>query len=394
MRTAWSSMNCSAGKRARPRALLVLALGTAAGMVVAGGVGLPDASAAITPTVQLGAATAFAVLAHSTITNTGTGTTVSGDVGLSPGTTIAAFPPGQIINGTKHDNDAVAGDAQTALTAAYLDAAGRTPFTATSATLAGETLPAGVYKASSSLGLVGTVTLNGHGDPTAVFIFQVGSTLTTHSSSTVALVGTAQACNVFWQVTSSATLGTTSTFVGTVMALASVTLTSGVHVAGRMLARTGAVTLITDVITKPACITPLATSTSTTTTAPPATTTPSTGTTASGGSTTGSGGSAGSGAASTGTGASTATGALGSTGAAGSTGSGSGAGAVGTNAGTVVPTGAPETGAGGASWSGDDPLLIGGGVLALIGAGGAAVLAVRRRGSPASRPEDGAGPGA
>jgi ice-binding like protein len=396
MHTAWSLMNGSAGRRARirPRPLLMLALGTATAMCVAGGVGLPDASAAITPTVQLGAATAFAVLAHSTITNTGTGTTVSGDVGLSPGTTIAAFPPGQIINGTKHDDDAVAGDAQTALTAAYLDAAGRTPFTTTSATLAGETLPAGVYKASSSLGLVGTVTLNGHGNPTAVFIFQVGSTLTTHSSSTVALVGTAQACNVFWQVTSSATLGTTSTFVGTVMALASVTLTSGVHVAGRVLARTGAVTLITDVITKPACITPLATSTSTTTTtAPPATTTPTTGTTASGGSGTGSGGSTGSGAASTGTGASTGATTTGA-GAVGSTGSGGGTSAAGTTAGTVVPTGAPETGAGGASWSGDDPLLVGGGVLALIGAAGAAVLAVRRRRSPADRAKNGADPGA
>ena len=310
MRTAWLSITCPTGRRARSRPLLALALGTVTAVVLTGGVGLPGASAAITPTVQLGAATPFAVLAHSTITNTGTGTTVSGDVGLSPGTTIAAFPPGQIIDGTKHDNDAVAGNAQSALTAAYLDAAGRTPFTAVSATLAGQTLPAGVYKASSSLGLVGTVTLNGHGDPTAVFIFQVGSTLTTHSSSTVALVGTAQACNVFWQVTSSATLGTTSTFVGTVMALASVTLTSGVHVAGRVLARTGAVTLLTDVITKPACTTPLATSTTTTTTAPPATTTPTTGGTAStggsaAGGTTGSGGAAASGPTATGAAVST-----------------------------------------------------------------------------------------
>jgi hypothetical protein len=392
MRTAWLSINRPTGRATR-RWAAVLVLGTVTAMIVTGGVGLPGASAATTPTVQLGAATAFAVLAHSTITNTGTGTTVSGDVGLSPGTTIAAFPPGQIINGAKHDNDTVAANGQSALTAAYLDAAGRVPFTASPATLAGETLPAGVYKATSSLGLVGTVTLNGHGNPTAVFIFQVGSTLTTHSSSTVALVGTAQACNVFWQVTSSATLGTTSTFVGTVMALASVTLTPGVHVAGRVLARTGAVTLITDVITRPACTTPLATPPTTTTTAPPATTpttgTPtSTGGTAAGG-TTGSGGSATGGPAATG--ATSATGAAST--AAGTVGAGSGARAVGSTAGTVVPTGAPQTGVGGASWSGDDPLLVGGGVLALIGAGGAAWLAIRRRGSPAgptAPPDDGA----
>ena len=242
---------------------------------------------------------------------------------------------------------------------------------------------------------MGTVTLNGHGDPTAVFIFQVGSTLTTHSSSTVALVGTAQACNVFWQVTSSATLGTTSTFVGTVMALASVTLTSGVHVAGRVLARTGAVTLLTDVITKPACTTPLATSTTTTTTAPPATTTPTTGGTAStggpaAGGTTGSGGAAASGP--------TATGAAvqlrrrrAPRPARALPAPGSGAKAIGSPAETVVPTGAPQTGAGGASWSGDDPLLVGGGVLALIGAAGAALLAIRRRGSAAgpTAPPDG-----
>jgi uncharacterized membrane protein YgcG len=374
MRIVWSSINRSSrrGPWRWSTVGLVLATATTA-VLLAGGLSIPEASAATTPPVQLGAATPFAVLASSTITNTGTGTTVSGDVGLSPGTTIAAFPPGQIIDGTKHDDDAAAAAAQTALTGAYLDAAGRTPFTAAPPTLAGQTLAPGVYKASSSLGLVGTVTLNGHGDPTAVFIFQVGSTLTTHSSSLVSLVGTAQACNVFWQVTSSATLGTTSTFVGTVMALASITLTSGVHVAGRVLARTGAVTMITDVITKPACSTPsTTTSTPTTTTPPSSTTTPSPGATSTGG-TPGSGTSGTSG----GSGASTG-------GAAGTSSTSAGAGSAGGSgssvaAGTVIPTGAPVTGAGGASRSGDNGLLIGAGSLALFGAGVAAILAIRRR---------------
>jgi hypothetical protein len=162
-----------------------------------------------------------------------------------------------VFNGAQHDGDAVALQAQTDLTTAYNDAAGRLPHTVLvggpPADLGGLVLLPGVYQATSSMSLTGTVTLNAQGDPNAVFIFQAGSTLTTASASTVSLINGAQACNVFWQVTSSATLGTNSTFVGSIMALTSVTVTTRVTVVGRALARNGAVTLDADTITAPAC---------------------------------------------------------------------------------------------------------------------------------------------
>ena len=212
---------------------------------------MTSASAAQGP-VGLGTATPFAVLAGSTVTNTGP-SVISGDLGLSPGSAVTGFPPGVVINGTEHVADAVALQAQTDLTTAYNDAAGRTPFTVVSTDLGGQTLDPGVYHAASSMGLTGTVTLDAHGDPNAVFIFQMGSTLTTASNSTVSLINGAQACNVFWQVGSSATLGTDTTFVGSILALTSAAVQTGTTVAGRVLASNGAVTLDTNTITTPTC---------------------------------------------------------------------------------------------------------------------------------------------
>lgn len=193
----------------------------------------------------------FSVLAGSTVTNTGS-TVISGDVGVSPGTAVTGFPPG-LASGAIHKADGAAAQAQSALTTAYIDAAGRSGGTTVAGDLVGKTLTAGVYKSTSSLALSGDVTLDAQGDPAAVFIFQISSTLTTGSGSHVVLANGASACNIFWQVGSSATLGTNSVFKGNILALTSITLTTGVHMQGRALARNGAVTLDTNVITGCTC---------------------------------------------------------------------------------------------------------------------------------------------
>jgi hypothetical protein len=210
------------------------------------------ASAATMP--PLGTASAFAVLAGTTVTNTGP-TVITGDLGVSPGTAVTGFPPGT-VSGTQHTADAAAAAAQTDLTTAYNNAAGQAPTTSgLSAIGGGPALTPGVYKAASSLGVTGTVTLDGQGDPNAVFIFQIGSTLTTASGSAISLTNGAQACNVFWQVGSSATLGTGSGFTGSILALTSITATTGNTIVGRLLARNGAVTLDTDTVSAPTCTT-------------------------------------------------------------------------------------------------------------------------------------------
>jgi hypothetical protein len=193
----------------------------------------------------------FSVLAGTTVTNTGS-TTVSGDVGVSPGTAVTGFPPG-LVGGEIHTADGVAGKAQAALTAAYIDAAGRSGGTTVAGDLVGQTFTTGVYKSTSSLAISGDVTLDAQGNPDAVFIFQISSTLTTGSGSRVVLANGAKACNVFWQVGSSATLGTNSIFKGNILALTSITITTGVNLEGRALARNGAVTLDADVITGCTC---------------------------------------------------------------------------------------------------------------------------------------------
>ena len=209
------------------------------------------------PPVGLGTATPFAVLAGSTVTNTGP-TTVTGDVGLSPGTAVDGFPPGLVTDGTIHAADAVALKAKDDLTTAYNDAAGRGPTVdQTGQDLGNQTLLPGVYAASSAMALTGTLTLDAQGDPDAVFVFQAGSTLISASNSTVALIGAAQACNVFWQVGSSATFGTDTTFVGTVLALTDIAMQTRASIRGRLLARNGQVTLDTNTITRTSCAGPV-----------------------------------------------------------------------------------------------------------------------------------------
>jgi Ice-binding-like len=239
------------------------AAGTVAMIVAA------QSAGAATAPVGLGTAGSFAVLAGQTVTNTGP-STISGDLGVSPGSAVTGFPPGIVTNGTIHAADGVANGAQSDLTTAYNDAAGRSPTANVPAFIgAGQTLAPGVYKASSSLDVGGSLTLDAGGDPNAVFVFQAPSTLVTDSASSVTLTGGAQACNVYWQVGSSATLGTNSSFTGTVLALTSISVQTGDTIAGRALARNGAVTLDDDTITASSCsITPPPTSPPPTTGAP------------------------------------------------------------------------------------------------------------------------------
>jgi ice-binding like protein len=201
------------------------------------------------PPIGLGTADSFAVLAGQTVTNTGP-STITGDLGVAPGAAVAGL---LAVTGTIHTADAAADRAQSDLTAAYNDAAGRTPPAPVAADLGGLTLAPGVYGSASSLGLTGALILDAQGDPNAVFVFQAGSTLTTASASQVNLVNGAQACNVFWQIGSSATLGTASVFAGNILALTSISVNDGVTVQGRALARNGAVTLINDTITAAHC---------------------------------------------------------------------------------------------------------------------------------------------
>jgi ice-binding like protein len=200
---------------------------------------------------SLGSAASFAVLAGSTVTCTGA-TTILGSVGVSPGTGISGIPEGQPTGGTIHDNDPVAAQAQADLTVAYNALAGMACGTdLTGQDLGGQTLAAGVYCFNTSAGLTGTLTLDGQGNANAIFVFQIGSTLTSATSAVVNLTGNAQATNVYWQVGSAATLGTGSAFKGNIVALSSITLTTGATLDGRALARTGAVTMDTNSIGDP-----------------------------------------------------------------------------------------------------------------------------------------------
>ena len=199
----------------------------------------------------LGAARGFAILAGSTVTNTGA-TAVTGDVGVSPGKSLTGFPPGK-LTGASHAGDHEAALAMASLTRAYNDAAGRTRAPVSVAgNLGGRTLAPGLYKSTSSLAISsGDLTLDAKGDANAVFIFQMASTLTTSSGRAVVLSGGARASNIFWQVGSSATLGTTSTFMGTILADQSITLNTGATLNGRALARIGAVTLAGNTVALP-----------------------------------------------------------------------------------------------------------------------------------------------
>lgn len=237
--------------------------------------GISAASAAEAP-ISLGTVGSYSVLGGQAVTNTGS-SVLGQDLGVSPGTAITGFPPGLVL-GSTHAGDAVALQAQSDLVVAYDDAAGRAPTQSIAGDLVGQTLPGGVYKSTGPLAVSGTLTLDGQGDPSSVFVFQVASTLITASASSINLINGAQACNVYWQVGSSATLGTASVFKGTIMALTSVSVTTDATVEGRALARNGEVTLDNNVFTSPGCLTavptPSATATATATVPPIATTPP------------------------------------------------------------------------------------------------------------------------
>jgi hypothetical protein len=314
-----------------PKSLAAVALGTVTLL------GLTSYPASAVTAITLGSATPYAVVAGTTITNTGS-SVITGDIGLSPGTSITGFPPGS-VSGTTDAADALALAAQTSSTAAYGVAASATPFSTVAGGTLGGTLSPGVYQSASALALNGTVTLDGGGNPAAVFIFQAGSTLTTASSSAVVLEDGAQACNVFWQVGSSATLGTGTSFAGTILALASVTADTGANVQGRLLAQTGAVTLDDNSITVPTCS--LATTTTTTTAAPTTTTTLHRTVT---------------------------------------TTTKPGSGGTGSSSSTIIPVGAPATGEGGMAGSGFSPAgLIGLIALAISASAISIALRIRRR---------------
>jgi len=240
------------------RVALVLAIGVLALQ--------PLIANAAQPPVDLGTAASFAVLAGQGVTNTGP-TEVNGDLGTSPNPAVTGFPPGK-VNGAIHQADAVALQAQNDLTTAYNDAAGRTPVTTIATELGGQTLQPGVYNSESgTFQITGTLTLDAQGDPNGIFIFQMAATLITASSSKVSLLGDASACSVFWQVGSSATLGTNSTFTGNILALTSIQVQTGVTVDGRALARNASVTLDNDTFKQSTCAAP---------TPPPPTTSPPT----------------------------------------------------------------------------------------------------------------------
>ena len=209
--------------------------------------------------IELGSAASFAVLAGAAITNTGD-TSLSGtagaDIGSYPTPTYTGHSLVDTTGTEYHAAEEIVGEAQVDLTAAFTDGMSRAPTETIAADLGGKTLTSGVYNSTSTILLTGALTLDGQGDADATFIFQAGTALTTTSGSSISLTNGAQACNVFWVVGSSATLGTGSRFVGTVMALESITDSANARVEGRLLARNGTVTLASNTIVNNACAEP------------------------------------------------------------------------------------------------------------------------------------------
>jgi hypothetical protein len=198
------------------------------------------------PTVVLGAASTYSVLALTSVVNTNA-TTLTGDLGVSPADAVSGFPPG-IVGGATHAGDPAAGSAQDALAAAYANAAGRPAHTMFSGDLNGRTFHTGVHRTTAAILLTGTVTLDAENNPDAIFIFQTGGALNTAAASHVALVNGAKASNVFWQATAAADTGANSTFAGTILSAGSITLGAGSQLTGRALSR-DTVTLDGNVIT-------------------------------------------------------------------------------------------------------------------------------------------------
>jgi hypothetical protein len=201
--------------------------------------------------VDLNESSNFAVLAGSSIISTGA-TNITGDIGLSPGSSFGGFPPG-ILVGTEQINTNLATQGKLDLTAAYNDAAGRTStdIVTLSGNIGGLTLTPGLYKTTSSLAISsGDLTFDAKGNANAVFIIQIASSLTTTSGRQVFLKGSASASNIFWVVGSSATFGTTSVFKGTIMAMQSITFNTGATLDGRALARTGGIVMAGNTIVK------------------------------------------------------------------------------------------------------------------------------------------------
>jgi hypothetical protein len=229
---------------------LIAVLLICAVLLPAAGSSILSASAAPLATApDLGTAASYSVLAGSTVTNSGP-TTMSGNLGVSPGLAITGFPPGIVLApGAKHANDAAAQQAQSDVTTAYNNLAGQPCNTnLTGQDLGGMTLTPGVYCFNTSAQLTGHLVLNAQGNADAVWIFKMGSTLTTASNASVTVINAGTSCNAFWQVGSSATLGTGTGFAGRILALASITMNTGATASGSALARNGAVTMDTNTI--------------------------------------------------------------------------------------------------------------------------------------------------
>jgi hypothetical protein len=199
----------------------------------------------------LGLASTFAIIGSSTITNVGA-TTITGDLGLFPGASVTGFPPGVVV-GVQQIANAAASLAKSAAQSAFTCLSGLSNTGSVGADIGGTTVTPGVYSVPSSLGITGTVNLDGGGNPNAVFVFHIPSTLTTAAASVVNLINGTKPCNVYWIVGSSATIGTTTTMKGVIIAQASVTLTTGATLTGNAFALTGAVTMDSNTITDCAC---------------------------------------------------------------------------------------------------------------------------------------------
>lgn len=203
--------------------------------------------------VSLGTSASYSVLGATGVTST-LATNISGNLGVSPASSVVGFPPG-IVSGQTHAGDATAAKAHDDLVLAYNDAATRAPNAEFAGDLSGLTFSPGVYHTAAALALTGTLTLNGQGDPNGVFIFQVDAALNTAAASTIDLTNGARASQVFWQVNGAAGLGAASSFSGTIMAAGAITVGAGTVVTGRALSSGGTVTLSGNTIATPPTVT-------------------------------------------------------------------------------------------------------------------------------------------